>query len=66
MKAQADVRGVLVAMLGKILRVVVKRKLNSANFAVKKKVLAFTMGDGVVLKLIEAKAATMLVMGKRP
>lgn len=73
MKAQADVRAELVAMLGKIPGVVVKRKLNSANFAVKKKVFAFTKGDGVVLKLppktvkklIEEKAATMLVMGKR-
>lgn len=73
MKVQADVRAVLVAMLGKIPGVVVKRKPNSANFAVKKKVFAFTKGDGVVLKLppktvkklIEAKAATMLVMGKR-
>ena len=73
MKGQTDVRAVLVAMLGKVPGVVVKRKLNSSNFAVKKKVFAFTKGDGMVLKLppktvkklIQAKAATMLVMGKR-
>lgn len=73
MRAQADVRAMLVAMLGKIPTVVVKRKLNSANFAIKRNVFAFAKGDGVVLKLppktvkklIEARAATMLVMGKK-
>ena len=51
----------------------VKRKLNSANCAIKRKAFAFTKGDGVVLKLppktvkklIEARAATMLVMEKK-
>jgi len=73
MKAQNDIGSVLVSMLAEIPGVVVKRKLTSANFTVKKKVFAFTKGDGVVLKLsretierlVEAGAASMLVMGKR-
>lgn len=50
MEAQNDIGSVLVSSLAKIPRVVVKRKLASANFTVKK-VFAFTQGDGVVLKL---------------
>jgi hypothetical protein len=73
MKGQDDVGSVLVSMLAKIPGVVVKRKLTSANFTVKKKVFAFTRGGGVVLKLppetikrlLEAGTASMLVMGKR-
>jgi hypothetical protein len=53
--------------------VVITTKLNSTNFTVKKKVFAFTKGGGVVLKLppatvkrlVSAKTATLLVMGKR-
>ena len=73
MKAQNDVGSVLVSSLAKIPGVVVKRKLTSANFTVRKKVFAFTKGDGVVLKLppgtvkrlVEVGAASMLVMGTR-
>lgn len=73
MEAQNDIGSVLVSSLAKIPGVVVKRKLASANFTVKKKVFAFTQGDGVVLKLppetvkrlVEAGTASMLVMGKR-
>ena len=73
MKAQNDVGSVLISSLAKIPGVVVKRKLTSANFTVKKKVFAFTKGDGVVLKLppeavkrlVEVGAASMLVMGNR-
>jgi Family of unknown function (DUF5519) len=73
MKGQNDVGSALVSMLAEIPGVVVKRKLTSANFTVKKKVFAFTTGGGVVLKLppetikrlLEAGTASMLVMGKR-
>lgn len=73
MEAQNDIGSVLVSSLAKIPGVVVKRKLASANFTVKKKVFAFSQGDGVVLKLppetvkrlVEAGTASMLVMGKR-
>jgi TfoX/Sxy family transcriptional regulator of competence genes len=73
MKAQNDVGSVLVSSLAKIPGVVVKRKLTSANFTVRKKVFAFTKGDAVALKLppetvkrlVEVGAASMLVMGKR-
>jgi hypothetical protein len=51
MKGQNDVGSALVSMLAEIPGVVVKRKLTSANFTVKKKVFAFTTGGGVVLKL---------------
>lgn len=51
MTAQNDIGSVLVSMLAKIPGVVVKRKLTSADFTVKKEVFAFTKGDGVVLKL---------------
>lgn len=68
MEAQNDIGSVLVSSLAKIPGVVVKRKLASANFTVKKKVFAFTQGDGVVLKLppetvkrlVEVGAASML------
>jgi hypothetical protein len=72
MKAQNDIGSVLASSLAKIPGVVVKRKLASANFTVKKKVFAFTKGDGVlklppetVKRLVEVGAASMLVMGKR-
>ena len=73
MKAQSDVGSLLVSSLAKIPGVVVKRKLTSANFTVRKKVFAFTSRDGVVLKLppetvkrlLEAGTASRLVMGKR-
>lgn len=73
MKAQNDLGSVLVSMLARIPGVVVMRKLTSANFTIRKKVFAFTKGDGVVLKLppetvkrlVEAGTASMLVMGKR-
>lgn len=69
MEAQNDIGSVLVSSLAKIPRVVVKRKVASANFTVKKKVFAFTKGDGVVSKLppetvkrlVEVGAASMLV-----
>lgn len=68
MEAQNDIGSVLVSSLAKIPGVVVKRKLASANFTVKKKVFAFTQGDVVVLKLppetvkrlVEVGAASML------
>lgn len=68
MEAQNDIGSVLVSSLAKIPGVVIKRKLASANFTVKKKAFAFTKGDGVVLKLppetvkrlVEVGAASML------
>lgn len=68
MEAQNDIGSVLVSSLAKIPGVVVKRKLASANFTVKKRVFAFTQGDGVVLRLppetvkrlVEVGAASML------
>jgi len=63
----------LIALLKNIPGVVVSTKLSSTNFTAKKKVFAFTKGDGVVLKLppetvmqlLSDKAAVLLVMGKR-
>ncbi len=68
-----ELREVLAAMLAKMPRVVIGKKLNSMNFTVGKKVFAFTKGDGVVMKLppetvrklVDAGAATLLIMGKR-
>jgi len=68
-----DLAAALASMLGKIPGVVVGKKFNSFNFTVRKKVFAFTKDGGVVLKLpaetvkalLRARAASLLVMGKR-
>jgi len=73
MRAQNDLRPVLVATLVKFPGVAATLKLNSANFTIKGKVFAFTKRNGVVLKLppetvrrlVEAGVASLLVMGER-
>lgn len=68
-----DLSKYFVSLLEHVPGVVVSTKLNSTNFSAKKKVFAFTKGDGVVLKLppgtvkqlVSTKAAALLVMGKR-
>lgn len=72
-QARDNLSAVLFSMAAKIPGIVINLKRNSANFTIKEKVFAFTKGDGVVLKLpprtvkrlIEVRAASMLVMGKR-
>lgn len=72
-KARDNVSAVLFSMVASIPGIVINLKLNSASVTIKEKVFAFTKGDGVVLKLpprtvkrlVEGRAASMLVMGKR-
>ena len=63
---------VLTPMLENLPGVVIGKKLNSANFTIRKKVFAFTKDSGVVLKLppetvreLVRTRAALLVMGKR-
>ena len=64
---------VLTPMLENLPGVVIGKKLNSANFTIRKKVFAFTKDSGVVLKLppetvkelVRTRAASLLVMGNR-
>jgi hypothetical protein len=68
-----ELHDILAAMLAKMPRVVVGKKMNSMNFSIGKKVFGFTKGDGVVLKLppetvkrvVDTGTAALLVMGKR-
>ena len=70
---KSEVSLVLVSMLQKLPGVAVGQKFNSTNFTVRKKVFAFTKGDGVVVKLppetvkalLKTRRASLLVMGKR-
>jgi len=63
----------IISTLEDVPGVVITTKLSSTNFSMKKKVFAFTKDGGVVLKLppatvkrlVSAKTATLLVMGKR-
>jgi hypothetical protein len=71
--APFDPSATLIALLGPVPGVVVTKKLASTNFTAKKKVFAFTKGNGVVLKLppptvsrlLAGQQAALLVMGKR-
>ena len=70
---QDELADILVSMLEKLPGVVVGKKFKSGNFTVGKKVFAFTEDGGLVLKLppetvkslVEARKASLLVMGKR-
>jgi hypothetical protein len=71
--AKDDLAAILSSMLEGLPRVNVKKSANRLSFLIGKKVFAFTQKDGVVLKLpqekikelVDKKAASFLVMGKR-